>query len=341
MTGMRPTMLKLTIFGVISALLFLGLFRMMSNSVDGDLTEWHARFTVVSGLREGDDVRVAGVKVGRVEQIEVTHGSGTAEADVTFTMREDQEVYEGTRLTLRYQNLLGQRYLALSVLDNRGERVDPGTGITSEQTSPGFDLTALLNGFEPLFSVLEPAEVNQLASSIVAVLQGESGTVESLLRHTAEATRFVADREEVFDQVLSNLTPVLQNLDAQSAELDATVVQFRKLMTGLAHQKRTFAGTIDHLGSLVQSTSSLLRELRPPLTHDVDSLRRTTALLFRERPRLARTLDALPVLLGAFARSMSYGAYLNIYMCNLGFETGGQHLWLNGNAGPYSRACRP
>ena len=64
-------------------------------------------------------------------------------------------------------------------------------------------------------------------------------------------------------------------------------------------------------------------------------------MLARERPRLARTVDNLPRLVGAFARTMSYGAYLNVYLCNLGFETGGQHFWLGGDDGPYSEACRP
>lgn len=337
MTGLRSTLVKFTVFAIVSVILFGGLYRMMSNTVSGESHTWQARFVGVSGLRTGDDVRVAGVKVGRVEAIEVVDN---AQAQVTFTLRRDQEVYEGTRLTLRYQNLLGQRYLALQALDRRGDRLRPGDVLPTSMTSAGFDLTALLNGFEPLFAVIDPKDVNELATNIVAVLQGESGTIESLLQHTAEATTYLADREQVFDEVLGNLTPVLRNLDEQSGEFDATVVQFRKLMQGLAGEKDSFADTIDHLGSLVDSTSSLLAELRPPLRDDVDALRRTTALVVRERPRVARALADLHVVLDTFARTMSYGAWLNVYFCNLAFRAAGAPVWLGGDGGPHSGACR-
>jgi phospholipid/cholesterol/gamma-HCH transport system substrate-binding protein len=344
--GVRATAAKLLVFALVSVLLFVGLLRMMSNEIGGDAHEWSARFTVVSGLRVGDDVRVAGVKVGRVESIDVVEdpaAGGPATARVRFTLRADQQVYEGTRLTLRYQNLLGQRYLALSAPTedaDRGSRLGAGTEIPESRTSPGFDLTALLNGFEPLFSVLEPAEVNELASNIVAVLQGESGTVESLLRRTADATDFLAGRDEVFGQVLANLTPVLENLDDRSADFDATVVQLRRLMRGLADERRTFGDSIDHLGGLVESTSSLLEDLRAPVRRDVGSLRRSTALLADNKEALARTVERLAPLLAGFARSMSYGGYLNVYLCNLGVEALGAEVYLGGRGGPYSKACR-
>lgn len=337
MTGLRPTVLKLAIFGLVSVVLFVGLFRMMSNTVGGDAREWTARFTSVSGLRAGDDVRVAGVRVGRVDAIEVVDNR---EALVTFTLAKGQSLHRGSEMTLRYQNLLGQRYLAIDAPRRPGPVLEPGTEIPLSATSPGFDLTALLNGFEPLFSVLEPAEVNQLATTLVQVLQGESGTVEQLLRHTSEATRFLADREEVFDQVLANLTPVLENLDERSGDLDATVVQFRRLMTGLSREKDTFTDTIDHLGALLGATSSLLTELRAPLRRDVSGLRRTFGLLARERALLGDTVQTLPVLLGGFARSMQYGAFLNVHLCNLGLEVAGQTAWVAGDSGPYSEACR-
>lgn len=341
MTGLRPTVLRLVVFGTVSVVLFVGLFTMMSNSVRGDTERWTAVFDSVSGLRTGDDVRVAGVKVGRVEEIEVVDNH---RALVTFDVPSRITLHDDSRLTLRYQNLLGQRYLAVdrpdgARSDTRGAPLEPGARIPARQTSPGFDLTALLNGFEPLFAVIDPAEVNELATNIVRVLQGESGTVESLLRRTTEATRFLADRDELFAQVLGNLTPVLRNLDDQSEELDATVVQLRDLMTGLAKERRTFAGSIDNLGSLVANTSDLLTEVRDPLRRDVHALRRTARLLARERPLLGRSLEELPTLLDAFATTQSYGAYLNVYLCNLGLEAAGQTVWLPSAGGPYSGAC--
>lgn len=335
--GLRGTFVKLAILCLVAVLLFVGLFRMMTNDSGGENREWSARFASVSGLRVGDDVRVAGVKVGRVQAVEVV---GNDQARVTFTLPADQKVYDGSRVSLRYQNLLGQRYLALTAEKRRGNVVRVGTELPLRMTDPGFDLTALLNGFEPLFSVIEPAEVNELATSIVAVLQGESGTVESLLQHTAEATSYLAGKDKVFGEVLANLVPVLENLDEQSGAIDSTVVQLRRLMTGLAAERDTFASSIDNLGGLVESTSSLLRETRPAWRRDLAALRDTTRMLAGAQEKLARVVSTLPLAAGAFARTMSYGARLNVYLCNLGFKGAAENVWVNGSGGPYSEACR-
>ena len=337
MTGFRSTMIKFVVFTLISLLLFLMLYNTMTNVVDGDTRTWKARFTSVSGLRDGDDVRVAGVKVGRVEGVKVIDND---EAEVTFILQKEQKIYGSTRLALRYQNLLGQRYLSLTAGANRAKEMSPGDEIPKSMTSPGFDLTALLNGFEPLFNVLQPDQVNKMASNIIAVLQGEGGTVESLLQQTADAADYLASRDAVFTQVLQNLTPVLENLSSQSGNFDATVDQLGALMSGLASQRATFAGSIDNLGALVESTLGLLDDIRPDLKYDVSRLRTTAAILAQNRARLGKALDGLPEIFGGLARATSYYSTLNIYFCNLGFVVGGQTVFLGGGSGPYSEVCR-
>jgi virulence factor Mce-like protein len=337
MTGFRSTMIKFVVFTLISLLLFLMLYNTMTNVVDGDTRTWKARFTSVSGLRDGDDVRVAGVKVGRVEGVKVIDND---EAEVTFILQKEQKIYDSTRLALRYQNLLGQRYLSLTAGANRAMEMSPGDEIPKSMTNPGFDLTALLNGFEPLFNVLQPDQVNKMASNIIAVLQGEGGTVESLLQQTADAADYLASRDAVFTQVLQNLTPVLENLSEQSGNFDATVDQLGALMSGLASQRATFAGSIDNIGALVESTSGLLDDIRPGLKYDVSRLRTTAAILAQNRARLGKALDGLPEIFGGLARATSYYSTLNIYFCNLGFVVGGQTVFLGGSSGPYSEVCR-
>jgi virulence factor Mce-like protein len=337
MTGFRSTMIKFVVFTLISLLLFLMLYNTMTNVVDGDTRTWKARFTSVSGLRDGDDVRVAGVKVGRVEGVKVIDND---EAEVTFILQKEQKIYDSTRLALRYQNLLGQRYLSLTAGANRAKEMSPGDEIPKSMTNPGFDLTALLNGFEPLFNVLQPDQVNKMASNIIAVLQGEGGTVESLLQQTADAADYLASRDAVFTQVLQNLTPVLENLSEQSGNFDATVDQLGALMSGLASQRATFAGSIDNIGALVESTSGLLDDIRPGLKYDVSRLRTTAAILAQNRARLGKALDGLPEIFGGLARATSYYSTLNIYFCNLGFVVGGETVFLGGGSGPYSEVCR-
>lgn len=339
MTGMRTTAAKFGVFALVSGLLFVLLFNTMRNSVAGESEEYSATFTSVSGLREGDDVRVAGVKVGRVERIAAV-GEEPVRAEVRFSLRSDQDLRDTSRVVVRYQNLLGQRYLALVAGESEGRPLRPGGSIPLANTDPGFDLTALLNGFEPLFAVIEPSEINELAANLVAVLQGESGTVENLLAQTADLTRFLNDRDEVFTQVLDNLTPVLRNLASRNDDIDTTVVQLRGLMTGLAKQRSSIGSSIDGISAMVGTTKDLLEDTRTPFTKDVNRLRRVAGVLAEERARLAESIRTLPIGVEAFARSQSYGAKLNVYVCNLAVEAAGVTTHVGPTGGPYSKVCR-
>ena len=203
MTGIRVVAAKVAAFVVVTSILFVILANTMLNGLSGDKSEFKAEFADVSGLAVGDDVKAAGVRVGRVTDIEVTDDG----AMVGFELIDDQKIYDTTRIIMRYQNLLGQRYLQLSQEGVRGDELKGGTTIPMAvdygpsndrwRTSPGFDLTELLNGFRPLFEILQPADVNQLATSMIKVLQGEGGTIEGLMSQTAELTNFMADRDDV------------------------------------------------------------------------------------------------------------------------------------------------
>ena len=217
MTGIKVVAAKVAAFAFAAVLLLILLVNTMANGVSGDKNEFKAEFSDVSGLRVGDDVKAAGVRVGQVTGIETTEDG----AMVDFVLVDEQEIYDTTKVIMRYQNLLGQRYLQLRQEGARGDELQDGdtiemffveNGRKEWRTSPGFDLTELLNGFRPLFEILQPSDVNQLATSMIKVLQGEGGTIEGLLQQTAELTSFVADRDEVIDDVMTNLTPVLENL---------------------------------------------------------------------------------------------------------------------------------
>ncbi|WP_067435961.1 MlaD family protein [Nocardioides jensenii] len=335
---MKAIGIKFGIFSLISILLFIALYNTMTNKVDGDTKTLYAEFTNISGLRTGDDVRISGVKVGRVEGVEV---KDNRTAQVEFTVQDSQKVSDTTRVVMRYQNLLGQKYLALTPGAQPGKRLEDGDKIGLNRTRPGFDLTALLNGFEPLFNVLSPKDLNTLATNIVSVLQGESGSVESLLSETAELTTFLADKDQVFGEVVENLTPVIDNLAANSDEFDTALVELRELATELNKGSGQFFGALDNIGTNLDSTTSLVNDLRPTIAADIRSLRRLGATIGRGTPVIENALDALPQLVGAFVRSQSYGSHLQVYPCSFGIKLlGDKTTWLGNPNRPHSEACR-
>ncbi|KRF16143.1 MlaD family protein [Nocardioides sp. Soil796] len=335
---MKTIAIKFGLFGLVSILLFVGLYNTMTNKVNGDSKTLYAAFTNVSGLRAGDDVRISGVKVGRVENVTVKDNTL---AKVEFTVQDSQKVSDTTRVVMRYQNLLGQKYLALTPGAQPGPPLKDGDEIGLNRTRPGFDLTALLNGFEPLFNVLSPKDLNTLASNIVSVLQGESGSVESLLAETGELTSFLADKDQVFGEVVENLTPVVDNLAANSDQFDTALVELRKLVTELNKGSGNFFGALDNIGTNLDSTTDLVNDLRPTIEADIRSLRRLGATITRGTPVIENAFDALPQLVGAFVRSQSYGANLQVYNCKFGIKLLGENTtWIGGQNGPFSEACR-
>src|SRR5512139_3739590 len=102
---------KLLIFIVVTTVATSLLVVTIGNVSFGDTKEYKAVFSDATGVVDGDDVRVAGVKVGTVEDVEIVDRT---RALVTFTVDEDTAVTGATNAAIRYRNLVGQRYLSLT-----------------------------------------------------------------------------------------------------------------------------------------------------------------------------------------------------------------------------------
>src|SRR5581483_12462019 len=183
--GERPVrtvkpLLKLLVFAAVT-LTLTALLAGQLGSLSFGGTGYRARFTDVTGVLPGDDVRIAGVKVGQVTRVRLVD-NGTAE--LSFTVDGAVPLPAGVRAAVRYRNLIGQRYLALTEGPGTGV-LPPGGLIPLSRTAPALDLTALFNGFRPLFTALTPQDVNSLAYEIIQVFQGDGGTVADLLGHAA------------------------------------------------------------------------------------------------------------------------------------------------------------
>ncbi|HVV22453.1 MAG TPA: MCE family protein, partial [Pseudonocardiaceae bacterium] len=186
MRSIGGSLTKLIIFVVITVAATAVLGLTIANVNFGGSDTYNARFTDVTSLNVGDDVRIAGVKVGEVTSINVVD---RRQADVGFQVESDVTLPASVTATIKYRNLVGQRYIALS--QGTGSMAGvfrPGSTIPLARTQPALDLTELFNGFKPLFQALSPDDVNQLSYEIIQVFQGEGGTIDSLLANTASLT---------------------------------------------------------------------------------------------------------------------------------------------------------
>jgi len=308
-------LVKLLIFIVVTTMATGVLVAVIGNISFSGKKTFKAEFVDATGVVKGDDVRIAGVKVGTVEGVDILDRS---RALVTFKVEDSTPMTEATNATIKYRNLVGQRYISLTEDpeatsdDSLGE----GNTIPVSKTSPALDLTVLFNGFKPLFQALSPADINQLSYEIVQVFQGEGGTLESLLANTASVTTTLAERDEVISSLIDNLNVVLDNLGDRDTELSDLIVTFKTFVGGLKDDKDAILDSLDQISALSVQTADLVKGIRSPFVEDIKQLRRLTKNIDRNKAELDRALQVLPIKLEKVGRTAIYGSFFNFYLCN-------------------------
>lgn len=305
---------KLVVFAVVTTLATGLLAMSIGNIRFYDTESYRAIFTNASGLVSGHEVRIAGVRVGQVTDVEVVNGN---QAEVTFTVLDSRPLSVSTRATIRYFNLVGQRYLELSQGAGSSRELDPGGVIPAAHTEPALDLTVLFNGFKPLFKALSPKQVNKLSREIIAVLQGQAGTVNSLLAHTASLTNTLANRDKVIGDLIANLNEVLATLDERDQRLSKLIVQLQHFVSGLSDDRKVIGESLERMNSLTESTAGLLEDARPALKADIRELSGLSQNVLDNEKFIENYLQGLPNKLNEINRTGSYGSWFNFYLCNL------------------------
>lgn len=319
-------LVKLLVFALVTGLVTTVLaFTIANGGIGGSYTTYRANFTDVTSLLTGDDVRIAGVRVGQVQSIRIVHNSY---AQVAFTVQSDVPVYTSITAQVRYLNLIGQRYISLQESPGSATELHKGGLIPLSQTSPALDLTSLFNGFKPLFQALSPQDMNALAYDIVQTLQGQGSTVEQLVAHTASLTNTIANRDAVIGDVIDNLDGVLTTVDAREQGLDELIVQLQRLVSGLAADRGTIAASLGNINNLAVSTASLITAIRPSLPGDLSGLSAVAASLADTKDSsganlLDQFLKAFPNKLNTITRTATYGSWFNYYLCDADYAVNG------------------
>ena len=319
---MKANLLKLIAFTAVTTFVTVVLGFTIGNVRPGDKTTYEAEFSDVTGLLPGDDVRIAGVAVGRVEKLRVAGNR----ARVRFEVDSDVVLTTSIRAKVRYRNLLGQRYVSLAEGGAGAPRLEEHGLIPLGQTEPALDLTVLFNGFRPLLETVKPEDVNTLATEIVRTLQGEGGTVDSLLAHTASLTNTLADRDAAIGRVVTNLDAIAGTVADREENLGLFVKELQRLTTGLAGDREAIGSALGGIDALADATADLLHDARPDLDPAIRDLGALVATVAAKTPQLDVIAKQLPAALAALTRGTSYGAWLNLYVLDLVLTVNGQQI---------------
>ena len=314
------TLIKVGIFTaamlLVAAMLVVvfGEFRFASENT------YHATFKEASRLKAGQDVRIAGVPVGNVKGLEL---KPDYTVDVTFDVNKRYQLYTSTRAVVRYENLVGDRYLEITSWPGDLKKLPPGGTIPEQNTQPALDLDALLGGLRPVLKGLDGAKINEVSNAVVELLQGQGGALSNLLATTGAFTQNLAARDQLIGDVINNLNTVLATVDEKGAQFDASVDQLQKLITGLAEGRDPIAGAIGPLSSAENDLTDMLQQSRRPLQGVIENARPLAQRLDERKADVNKVIEPLAENYLRLNALGAYGSFFNIYYCSIRMKING------------------
>jgi phospholipid/cholesterol/gamma-HCH transport system substrate-binding protein len=338
--GITGTAVRVVLFTAMCLVFMFALVTVFGQFRFDSRTTYSAVFTNVSGLKGGNFVRIAGVEVGKVKDMTL-HRDGTV--TVVFAIDKNLTLTEGTEAAVRYENLIGDRYLSLDEGPGSVRRLQPGDIIPLARTSPALDVDALIGGFRPLFRALDPDQVNALSGELLKVFQGQGGTISSVLAQTSALTTTLAGRDQLIGQVITNLNTVLGTFAARDDQFSDGLDKLSTLTQGLAERKTDIANGLAYINAAAGSVTDLLTEARQPLKQAVTQTNRATAQVMADRAYVDDLVKTLPDAYQVLSRQGLYGDYFGFYLCDLILKVngkGGQPVFVK-LAGQDTGRCQP
>jgi phospholipid/cholesterol/gamma-HCH transport system substrate-binding protein len=310
----RSTFVKFTIFTILMAMLTTFLFFIFGQYRTGSTNAYSAVFADASRLKNGDSVRVAGIRVGTVNDIKLRPDKTVL---VKFDTDRNVVLTTGTKAAVRYFNLVGDRYLEL--VDGPGSTniQPPGSQIPADRTMPALDLDLLLGGLKPVIQGLNPQDVNALTNALIQIFQGQGPTMESLAAKTASFSNSFADNSQTVQALIDNLKTVLATISKDGNKFSDAIDQLDKLIGGLSADRDPIGEAIQSLDNGTASLAQLLTSARPPLAGTVDQLSKLAPLLDKDKDALDAQIQRMPENYRKLARQGAYGSFIQFYLCGL------------------------
>ncbi|MET0452775.1 MAG: MCE family protein [Mycobacterium sp.] len=319
---MRPdrTLLKVSIFAVVMLLVAAGLVVVFGQFRFASGNTFHATFAEASRLKAGQDVRIAGVPVGAVKSVALNDDNTV---DVEFDVADRYQLYTSTRAVVRYQNLVGDRYLEITSGPGELHPLPVGATISKDNTQPALDLDALLGGLRPVLKGLDGNKVNEVSNAVIELLQGQGGSLSALLASTSSFTQDLSARDQLIGDVINNLNTVLGTVDEKGAQFDASVDQLQQLITGLAQGRDPIAGAIPPLASATSDLTDLLVNSRRPVQGVIENLRPFAQRMDDRKADINKVIEPLAENYLRLNALGAYGSFFNIYYCSIRLKVNG------------------
>jgi phospholipid/cholesterol/gamma-HCH transport system substrate-binding protein len=316
----RSMVIKVSVFALAMLLVAAGLVVVFGDFRFGPENTYHATFSDVSRLKTGQKVRIAGVPVGAVQGIKLNPDNSV---DVEFGVDKNYTLYSSTRALIRYENLVGDRFMEITSGPGELRKLSPGGTINSQHTQPALDLDALLGGLKPVLKGLDGDKVNAISSALIELLQGQGGALSNVLADTSAFSSALGRRDQLIGDTITNLNTVLGTIDAKTAQFSASIDQLQQLITGLAKNKDSIAGAIPPLASTTTDLTELLKNSRRPLQGILQNVRPLATELDDRKAEVNNDVEQLGEDYLRLSALGAYGSFFNIYFCTVTIKING------------------
>lgn len=309
MTGLQDTWRRLgPPLRAIALLVVIGLVVLGVRSVGGD-PSYHARLRHAAGIEAGDDVRMAGLKVGKVVAVEADRD----QVDVAFVLSEAPEdlgLTGDSTVEVKLLSILGQRFLSLT--PGSGEVLADGATIAVDQALDSYTIERFWLETTPQVEALDLDRIQEAVDVLATDLSVSPTALRDAVDGIAGVSSIVKDREEQLDHLLSSTRAVTSLVLDQTDELDRVMANGTAVLVMVQQRKETLRVLLRDAHRFVTGLTALVRESAPQLAPALRELRTVLGVLRKHRAQLDRTLELAGPTMRVFTNATGDGPWLGV-----------------------------
>ena len=306
----NPVVVGAVSMAVIAALV-LAAFRAEDLPLIGGGDTYYAAFSETGGLKANDEVRVAGVRVGKVQSVELAGDH----VRVEFNVEDDVQFGAASRAAVKVKTLLGAMYLALEPAGSG--QMDEGAEISVDRTTSPYDV---VDAFSGLASTSERIDTDRLAQSLdtlAGLMQNTPEEFQGALRGMSALSKNIAARDAELNELLGNMQKVSRVLADRNGDLVTLMEDGDKLFRALVARREAVHNLLVATSQLSRELTLLVKQTKADLKPALDHLDNVVDTLNKNQENLDNSLRLMAPFYRVFANTLGTGPWFDTYIQNL------------------------
>lgn len=299
--------------GAIGLALILGLLVLAFNASNlpflNSGNTYHADFADAAGLKKGDDVRVAGVKVGSVTSVSLDG------AKVRVGLRVGSGIHVGpdTHAEIKIKTLLGQKYVSLTPSGAGTLHGD----IQLANTETPLDVTDAFNGLGQRAGEINTQQLAKAFDTLASTFKDTPPYVRQSLTGLERLSTSIASRDNELHALLARANGVTQTIAARDAQVAKLINDSNLILQTVYQQRVVVHRLLVDTTRVSQQLAGLVRENRAVIGPALNHLHQTLQILQRNQSNLDQTIHLAAPFIRDFTDVLGNGRWFETVLWNL------------------------